>query len=242
MRQARPRGGVRQPEQLAPFVGRPRVGGDNQEVRDLDLFLAGHEPQGADRPDHVPINAGLFLKLPHGRHIERLSTLDVSFGEDPRIRLSLGGHEQEFVMRTGLPDGDGTGLGNHWGCSTRIVIPCREAMTEKAWEVLPPEEPTRRDEPGVFAGRRARLGLAFAIAVASDLMSVWLEFVPPLQWALDGGTALALFLILGRQWLILPALVAEAVPGFAVLPAWVLVVGSIAIWGTVSPAGRPPGD
>ena len=110
-------------------------------------------------------------------------------------------------------------------------------MAEKTWEVLPPEDPARPDKPSRWTSRQVRLGSAFAIAVASDLLSVYLEFIPPLQWALDGATALALFLILGRQWLIFPALIAEAVPGFAVLPAWVFVVASIAMWGTVTPRG-----
>jgi hypothetical protein len=110
-------------------------------------------------------------------------------------------------------------------------------MAQPTWEVLPPE----RDDTSAGAGtgpgwsRRSRIIAAFAIAAASDLGSVWLEFVPPLQWMLDLATAGALFLVLGRQWLILPALVAEAIPGFAVLPTWVLVVGSIAVWGTVTP-------
>ncbi len=108
-------------------------------------------------------------------------------------------------------------------------------MTEKTWEVLPPEDPSRPDEPVAGAGRRGRITVAMVIAIASDVASVWLEFLPPVQWALDGITALLLFLILGRQWMLLPALVAEAVPGLAVLPAWVLVVMSIAVWGTVSP-------
>lgn len=111
-------------------------------------------------------------------------------------------------------------------------------MTDKTWEVLPPEEPAGPDEARLSLGRRGRLATAFAIAVVSDLLSVWLEFVPPAQWALDVTTAVLLFLILGRQWVILPALVAEAVPGVAVFPAWVLVVVSIAIWGTVAPLGR----
>ena len=76
--------------------------------------------------------------------------------------------------------------------------------------------------------------MAFAVAAISDLLSVWLEFVPPLQWALDIMTAGLLFLLLGRQWLILPGLVAEAIPGLALFPFWVLVVGSIAVWGKVS--------
>ena len=111
-------------------------------------------------------------------------------------------------------------------------------MTEPTWEVLPPEDPARPDAPRDPLGRRSRLALAFAIAAASDLLSVVVEFLPPVQWALDAATAGLLFLILGRQWLILPALVAEAVPGLAVMPAWVLVVGSISIWGTVRPQRR----
>ena len=111
-------------------------------------------------------------------------------------------------------------------------------MAEHAWEVLPPEDPSRPDPPNAPFGRRARLATAFAVAAVSDVLSVWLQFVPPVQWALDIGTAMLLFLMLGRQWMILPALVAEAIPGLAVMPAWILVVGSIAIWGTVNPRAR----
>jgi hypothetical protein len=105
-------------------------------------------------------------------------------------------------------------------------------MANTEWEVLPAEEPGR---PGAPAGwsSRTRLGLAMAIAVASDLASVWLEFVPPLQWTLDLATAGLLFLTLGRQWAILPALVAEAIPGIAIFPIWVLVVIAVATTGTV---------
>jgi hypothetical protein len=111
-------------------------------------------------------------------------------------------------------------------------------MPEKTWEVLPPEEAHDSARPSGWLGRHSRLALAFAIAGASDLASVWLEFVPPLQWTLDLATAAALFMVLGRQWLILPALVAEAIPGTAALPAWVFVVWSIAMWGTVKPGDR----
>jgi hypothetical protein len=55
-----------------------------------------------------------------------------------------------------------------------------------------------------------------------------------LQWTLDVVTAYLLFLILGRQWLILPGLIAEAIPGLALFPFWVLVVGSIAVWGKIA--------
>lgn len=111
-------------------------------------------------------------------------------------------------------------------------------MSEPRWEVLPPEDPPRPEAPREPLSRRSRLALAFAIAAVSDLLSVVVEFLPPAQWVLDVATAGLLFLILGRQWLILPALVAEAVPGLAVMPAWVLVVGSIALWGTVRPQRR----
>jgi hypothetical protein len=112
------------------------------------------------------------------------------------------------------------------------------------WEVLPKEEsPPPVDQPRVSVSRKTRLIAAFAVAAVSDILSAALEFVPPLQWALDIVTAAALFFILGRQWVILPALIAEAIPGLGVFPFWLLVVGSIALWGTVKPLRKqPPGS
>ena len=74
---------------------------------------------------------------------------------------------------------------------------------------------------------KSRFILALTIAVISDALSVWTEFVLPVQWVVDGVTALLLFLLLGRRWQILPGLVAEAIPGLAVLPFWVVVVLAI---------------
>ena len=114
---------------------------------------------------------------------------------------------------------------------------------EKTWEVLPPQDAgvaTRPHEARAPFGTHARLAAAFAVAVASDLLSVWLQLFPPAEIALDLTTAGLLFLILGRQPLLLPALVAEAIPGLALLPSWVIVVGSIALWGTVNPLKRSP--
>jgi len=109
------------------------------------------------------------------------------------------------------------------------------------WEILPKEEsPPRADQPRVPVRRKARLLAAFAVAAASDILSAAFDFMPPLQWTLDIVTALALFFILGRQWVILPALIAEAIPGLGVFPIWLLVVGSIAIWGTVKPRRQQP--
>jgi hypothetical protein len=102
---------------------------------------------------------------------------------------------------------------------------------------VPAVRPPVTHEPITDVGRKKRLAVAFAVAAVSDLLSVWLEFMPPLQWALDIVTALLLFLILGRQWAILPGLIAEAIPGIAVFPVWVLVVAAIAAWGTIKPGG-----
>jgi hypothetical protein len=109
------------------------------------------------------------------------------------------------------------------------------------WEVLPKEESVPpADQPRVPVRRKARFIAAFTVAAISDILAAAFGFVPPLQWALDIVTAAALFFILGRQWVILPALIAEAIPGLAVFPFWLLVVGSIAIWGTIKPVRKQP--
>ena len=77
---------------------------------------------------------------------------------------------------------------------------------------------------------RAKMAIAFGVAAVSDVLSIWLTFAPPFEWALDLATAFALFLILGRRWALLPGLVAEAVPGMGVFPVWVLVVLSIIVY------------
>ena len=77
---------------------------------------------------------------------------------------------------------------------------------------------------------RTKIALAFAVAAISDFFSIWTDFLVPVQLAIDGVTALLLFLILGRRWALLPGLIAEAIPGIGVFPVWVLVVLSIAIY------------
>ena len=110
-------------------------------------------------------------------------------------------------------------------------------MKDDTWELLPKNDKPRSEQTRASTGRKKRLTAAFTVAIVSDFLSAWLEFAPPLQWALDIVTAGLLFLILGRQWLLLPGLIAEAIPGLALFPFWILVVASIAIWGTVrSPA------
>jgi hypothetical protein len=83
------------------------------------------------------------------------------------------------------------------------------------------------------AADRKRLAAAFAVAAISDGLSFWLVIALPVQWAVDLVTALLLFLLLGRKWVILPGLIAEAIPGLNIFPFWLLVVGSIATWGAI---------
>ncbi len=82
---------------------------------------------------------------------------------------------------------------------------------------------------------KRRLLLAFLIACLSDIVGATVTWIPPAVWALDLATAIALFLVLGWSWLLLPGLVMEAIPGFEILPFWVLVVGAIAIFGSPRP-------
>jgi hypothetical protein len=73
------------------------------------------------------------------------------------------------------------------------------------------------------------------VAALADALSLYLTFAPPAQWAADLVTAVLLFMALGLQWILLPALILEAIPGFYVFPFWVLVVGAVAVWGTARP-------
>ena len=82
---------------------------------------------------------------------------------------------------------------------------------------------------------KKRLALAFAIAGVSDIIGAFATLAPPVVWVVDLGTALLLFVVLGWQWLLLPGLALEAIPGVGVLPFWLLVVGAIAVLGTPRP-------
>jgi hypothetical protein len=76
---------------------------------------------------------------------------------------------------------------------------------------------------------RTQIALAFGVAAVSDVLS-WVALLPPFDWVLDAVTALALFMILGKRWALLPGLAAEAIPGMGVFPVWVLVVASILVY------------
>ena len=82
---------------------------------------------------------------------------------------------------------------------------------------------------------KKRLALAFVIAGISDIIGAFATLAPPIGWALDILTAVLLFMVLGWQWLLLPGLALEAIPGAGIVPFWLLVVGAIAVLGTPRP-------
>jgi len=79
----------------------------------------------------------------------------------------------------------------------------------------------------------ARKRVALGIAALSDLAQ-WFFFpvlsegaLSPFQIALDAFTALTVLLVVGFQWRLLIALVAELIPGFDMFPTWTAVVLSL---------------
>ena len=82
---------------------------------------------------------------------------------------------------------------------------------------------------------KKRLALAFALAALADALSFFLVLTPPVQWGVDLVTAILLFVVLGFQWILLPGLIMEAIPGLYIFPFWVLVVAAVAMWGTPRP-------
>jgi hypothetical protein len=111
--------------------------------------------------------------------------------------------------------------------------------TQLPGENLPPEIPITRDEGSEPLPRqnfsKGRLALAFVLAGLADGLSIFWTLTPPVQWVADLVTAISLFIVLGWQWILLPGLIMEAIPGFYVFPFWVLVVAAVAMWGTARP-------
>jgi len=105
----------------------------------------------------------------------------------------------------------------------------------------PPTEPSKQptsaamQSSNILKFSKKRLAVAFAIAGISDAIGAFTTPLPPIGWVVDLATALLLFVVLGRQWLLLPGLALEAIPGLGVFPFWLLVVGAIAVLGTPRP-------
>ena len=95
--------------------------------------------------------------------------------------------------------------------------------------IPPGKEPQRLPRPRFS---RRRLAFAFTVAALADGLGVFLTLAPPVEWAVDLVTAILLFMVLGWQWILLPGLIMEAIPGLYIFPFWLLVVGSVAMWGT----------
>ena len=92
--------------------------------------------------------------------------------------------------------------------------------------------------PGAVSPTRKRVALG--IAALSDLVQ-WFFFpvlvegvMSPFEIALDAITALTILLIVGFQWRLLIALVAELVPGLDMFPTWTAVVLSLPVAPAVS--------
>jgi len=108
-----------------------------------------------------------------------------------------------------------------------------EALLPPRTLSAPPPYPSgdRVITPSRFSTRR--IALALAIAGISDVISAFANLAPPIEWPVDLATALLLFMALGWHWILLPALILEAIPGVGAFPFWVLVIMSIAVWGKV---------
>jgi hypothetical protein len=90
-----------------------------------------------------------------------------------------------------------------------------------------------RVAPGAVSRTRKRIALG--VAVASDLVQ-WAFFpvmsegaASPFEVALDAFTALVILAVVGFQWRLLIALVAELVPGLDMFPTWAAVVLSLPV-------------
>lgn len=72
-----------------------------------------------------------------------------------------------------------------------------------------------------------RIILAFAVAIIADTL---IEVIPtPFSQVIDVFTGIALFLVLGANWILLPAFLIEMIPGVGMSPTWILAVAAITL-------------
>jgi hypothetical protein len=122
--------------------------------------------------------------------------------------------------------------------NVRGVSPRAQALPSQVHAQV--QEALARAAPGAISPTRKRVALG--IAALSDLVQ-WFFFpvlvegaASPFEIALDAFTALVILLVVGFQWRLLIALVAELVPGFDMFPTWTAVVLSL----PTTPASAPP--
>ena len=104
---------------------------------------------------------------------------------------------------------------------------------------------------GLLAGRHLlglhyspwQLAAAFVIAIPADVFGWLLSLAPFIAVPVDIVIGVLLWLALGRPIALVSTVILESVPGFAVVPAWTLVVAAIAVYGGLPSAGHvtPPG-
>ena len=70
--------------------------------------------------------------------------------------------------------------------------------------------------------------LAFVVAVLADIVLATVTLIPPLIILGDVAVALILCSILGFNWLFIPTLLVEAVPGLSLFPTWTIAVLALA--------------
>ena len=92
--------------------------------------------------------------------------------------------------------------------------------------------------PTATASDRRRRVAAFVVAAMSDLISLGDWMFPPVQIVVDVATALLLWMLLGWRWPLLPAFIAEAIPGLELFPTWTLVAGAYLIYPRRPPAAE----
>jgi hypothetical protein len=88
--------------------------------------------------------------------------------------------------------------------------------------------PSKYLQQFLAAWKLPRWRWALVMALLSDSLGLGVAMMPPLHWALDAITAVALLTILGFRWSLLGALAIEAVPALQLFPAWTLVVAALA--------------
>jgi len=187
------------------------------------------------------------------------------FEERRRFRSPMTGPSTSFCLKKRKQDvdhrdepGDGGGVGSRAegkqestlralcqqyrgaeGGVSSVPDPTRRRATVKMSDPYAPSELEKRstETTGSVSLKFSvlRLALAFLVAGISDIIGAFASWAPPIGWAVDVVTAALLFAVLGWQWLLLPGLVLEAIPGVGVLPFWLLVVGAVAVLGTPRP-------
>ena len=97
---------------------------------------------------------------------------------------------------------------------------------------MPPDhelEPTRAPSAPVDAAR-GRRRVAWAVALAADALQwvflplFWAGAASPFDDVLDLAVGFLLWRLLGWHWALLPALIAELIPGLDLVPTWTAAV------------------